>query len=305
MRRIDLDIRVAELAATQHALVSYSQAREIGLSSKAINGRIRSGAWVAVYSRVFRMAAAPQTWDQTLMSAVLAAGERAAISGEPAAAFWNVPGFPRGAARVSLPVGLLTRQLPGQLQHTCYLPMHHITTVRGIRVTTPARTIFDIAGLVRPERTERALDNVLAMRLTTVKAIARIVEELGEHGRAGTALMRQLMDERGEGYVATESELEREFVRFCRAYGLPEPRRQVTLIAGRVDFLFDPGRLIAELDGRRNHTALLDREADMKRDAKLVAQGLALIRITARRLRREPDELAEEIRAILRAANAA
>jgi very-short-patch-repair endonuclease len=67
-----------------------------------------------------------------------------------------------------------------------------------------------------------------------------------------------------------------------------------------VDFLFDPGSLIAELDGRRNHTALLDREADMKRDAKLTAQGLSVMRITSRRLQREPEDVAGDIRAVLR-----
>jgi very-short-patch-repair endonuclease/predicted transcriptional regulator of viral defense system len=300
MKRIDLDIRVAEVAATQHALVTFSQAREIGLSPKAIKVRLRSGVWVRVYQGVYRMAGAPQTWDQELMAAALAAGERAAIAGEAAAAFWNIPGFRRGLAFVALPVGMTTRQLPAQLRHSCFLPSHHVTNVRGIPVTTVARTIFDLAGLVRADRCERALDNALGMRLTNVRALSKIVEELGERGRTGTALMRELMDERGEGFVATESELERRFLQFVRAYGLPEPRRQVTLIAGRVDFLFDPGSLIAEIDGRRNHTALLDREADMKRDAKLTAQGLSVMRITSRRLQREPEDVAGDIRAVLR-----
>jgi len=74
----------------------------------------------------------------------------------------------------------------------------------------------------------------------------------------------------------------------------------VTLIAGRVDFLFDPGMVIAELDGRRNHTALLDRERDMERDARLTAMGLRVIRITHRRLTRDPDGVYEDLRGALR-----
>jgi very-short-patch-repair endonuclease len=114
--------------------------------------------------------------------------------------------------------------------------------------------------------------------------------------------MRELLADRGEGYIATESELERMFAKFVAAYGLPTPRRQVTLIAGRVDFLFDAGIVIAELDGRRNHTALLNREADMERDARLTALGHRIIRITCRRLTRDPDGVYVDLRDALRLA---
>src|SRR5205823_14940980 len=124
--------------------------------------------------------------------------------------------------------------------------------------------------------------------------------EIGERGRPGTALMRELLEDRGEGYLATESELEWMFAKFCVAYGLPMPRRQVTFIAGRVDFLFDPGMVIAELDGRRNYTAPLNREADMERDARLTAMGLKVIRISCRRLTRDPDGVYVDLRDALR-----
>jgi very-short-patch-repair endonuclease len=157
-------------------------------------------------------------------------------------------------------------------------------------------------AILTPGRAERALDNGLAMRLTDIAKLEALLNELGKRGRTGTALMRELLSERGIGYVATESELERMFVKFCAAYGLPEPRRQVTFIAGRVDFLFDPGLVIAELDGRRNHTALLNREADMERDARLTAMGLKVIRISHRRLTRDPDGVYVDLRDALRLA---
>jgi very-short-patch-repair endonuclease len=304
MRRLDLDARIAELAATQRALVTFTQAREIGLSSKAIKVRLRSGAWQRVYQRVYRVAGAPHTWEQELLAAVLAAGERAAVSGRAAAALWKLPGFPPDVVSVTMPVGMTTRQLPSEMRHSCFLPRHHVTLIRGIPVTTVPRTVFDLAGLVKPGQAERALDNSLALGLTTVGALAGVLEELGQRRRTGTALMRQLLDERGEGYVAPESEMEHRFLQLVDRYNLPVPARQVTLISGRVDFLFQPQRFIAELDGRRNHTALLDREADAARDAQLVAQGLRIMRITWRQLTRTPANVAENVRAALRAAAA-
>jgi len=208
--------------------------------------------------------------------------------------------FPSGPIEVRTHYGKSRDQLQRGAAQSCYLPSHHITVVDRIPVTTPTRTIFDIIPLVRPDRGERALDNALAMGLTDIRKLEAMLDELGKRGRPGTALVRELLAARGEGYIATESELERMFAEFVVAYSLPAPRRQVTLIAGRVDFLFDPGMVIAELDGRRNHTALLDRERDMERDARLTAMGLRVIRITHRRLTRDPDGVYEDLRGALR-----
>ena len=185
---------------------------------------------------------------------------------------------------------------------SCNLLPHHCTVVDGIPVTNPTRTLFDIIPLVRPERAERAVDNWLAMGLTDTRKLQSLLDEIGERGRPGTALVREFLDDRGEGYVATESELERMFAKFVVAYGLPTPRRQVVLVKGRVDFVFDPGLVIAELDGRRNHTALLNREDDMARDARLTAAGHKVIRISYRRLTRDPDGVYADLRDALRLA---
>jgi very-short-patch-repair endonuclease len=247
------------------------------------------------------MAGAPRTWRQLLLAHVLSAGDGAAAAGESAAALWRLPGFPRGPIVVRNPYGDSRRRLDRGRVQSCHLPPDHLSVVEFITVTNVPRTVFDLMALVNPGRAERALDNALAMGLTDVAALEAMLEELGKRGRPGTALMRLLLAERGEGYVATESELERLFVGACRRHGVPEPRRQVTLIAGRVDFLLSP-RLIIELDGRRNHTALLDREADARRDAKLVAQGMRVMRVTYRRLKLDEADVMGDVKAALRAA---
>jgi very-short-patch-repair endonuclease len=214
---------------------------------------------------------------------------------------WKLPGFRREPIEVTNRFGKGRRQLPDGRRQSCLLPAHHITVVDGIPVTTVARTIFDLMALVTAKKAERALDNALAMGLTNIASLERMLQELGEHGRHGTARMRDLMADRGEGYVATESELEARFVSVCDRHGLPIGRRQVTLIAGRVDFLLQPGAVVAELDGRRNHTALLDREVDAARDAKLVAQGFGVLRITWKRLTRHEADVVADLRAALSA----
>ncbi len=300
MARAEVDAKVAAITACQYALITRRQAREAGLSRKSIQHRLDAGLWLALYPNVFCLASAPRTWRQSLLAGVLAAGEGAVAGGLAAAALWRVPGFPANSVEVRTQYGKSRRNLQLGPAQSCLLLPHHCTVLDGIPVTTPSRTIFDLTAIITPARAERALDNALAMRLTDITKLDAMLDELGKRGRTGTALMRELLADRGEGYVATESELEAMFARFCVARGLPVPRRQVTLIAGRVDFLFDGYLVVAEVDGRRNHTALLDREADAIRDARLAAQGLRVIRITHRRLTREPDDVAADLWAALR-----
>jgi len=293
-------MKVAAITACQYALITCRQALEVGLSRGAIQRRVSSGEWTVVRRGVFRMTAAPRSWRQDLLAAALAAGGESVVGGLSAAAFWKVPGFPANTVEIRSQYGKSRRNLQRGPAQSCILLPHHCTVVDGIPVTTPTRTIFDLIPLVHHDRAERALDNALAMRLTDIRKMEALLNEVGQRGRPGTTLLRELLADRGEGYVATESELERMFAKFVVAYGLPTPRRQVTLIAGRVDFLFDPGMVIAELDGRRNHTALLNREADMERDARLTAMGLKVIRISCRRLTRDPDGVYVDLRDALR-----
>ena len=300
MSRADVNAKIAAITACQYALITARQAMDAGLSRGAIKRRVATGEWMPVRRGVFRVAAAPRSWRQDLLAAVLAAGDGAVVGGLSAAAFWRVPGFPAAPIEVRTQYGKSRRHLEQGPAQSCLLLPHHCTVVDHIPVTTPTRTVFDIVALVNPARAERALDNALAMRLTDIRKLQALLDELGQRGRPGTALMREFLADRGEGYVATESELERMFANFVVAYALPMPRRQVTLIAGRVDFLFDGYLVIAELDGRRNHTALLDREADAERDARLAAMGLRVIRITYRRLTRDPDGVYEDLQGALR-----
>lgn len=97
--------------------------------------------------------------------------------------------------------------------------------------------------------------------------------------------MRAILEAREPGYVALASELEARFLDIVRRAGLPQPRRQLSTgdagsWIGRVDFAYPEARLVVELDGRRHHTGMLDREADRARDNRLVAAGWRVVRFT-------------------------
>ncbi|HJV08060.1 MAG TPA: DUF559 domain-containing protein, partial [Acidimicrobiales bacterium] len=166
-------------------------------------------------------------------------------------------------------------------------------------LTTPARTIFDLAGAVHAGRAERALDNALARRLTSVEALQRVTDDVARHGRPGSALMRRLLAERLAGYVPPASNMEARFEAVARDAGLHAFVRQRDVggedWVGRVDYL-DPGRrLVVEIDSDLHHTSLLDEAADAERDAALSAAGYTVVRIKENELWHRPDQVVSRL----------
>jgi very-short-patch-repair endonuclease len=72
-----------------------------------------------------------------------------------------------------------------------------------------------------------------------------------------------------------------------------------------VDFLWPSKRLVIELDGHAFHSTRAAFERDRVRDAKLQLAGCRVMRVTYRRLDREPAVVAEDVGALLSAGPAA
>ena len=218
------------------------------------------------------------------MAAVLDAGPGSAASHRTAAALWGLPGFVLDRAEVLRPHRAdHYRPTLGELHRTRLLPPHHVTTVEGIPVTTMPRTLFDLAGVLHPGKTERTIDNAVAMSPTLLPALHRMLPELAERGRTGITLMRELLADRPAGYVAPASGLEARFIHLLEQAGVPT-RRQVDLGGdgwiGRVDLLVPGTNLVVEVDSARFHTSRLDRERDARRDAAFRAAGYEPLRVT-------------------------
>lgn len=275
----DMDRKIASMAEKQHGVFTWDQARGVGCTGDMAGHRLRTGRWQALAPAVYRLCGSPPTWEQRLMAAVVAAGPTAAASHRSAAALLGIPGFERrGQPEVTSPRARRHRG-PATVAHRWRpFPDHHLTVVEGIVTTRVARTLVDLAGVLHPGRTERAVDNCLAAGTVTFRLLHETFLDLAGRGRTGTALMRALLAARGPLYVAPGSELEARFSHIFRSRGLPEPERQVDVGGcaewiGRVDFVDRPIRVIYEVDGRRYHCSLLDREADARRDAALLAAG--------------------------------
>jgi very-short-patch-repair endonuclease len=119
------------------------------------------------------------------------------------------------------------------------------------------------------------------------------------HGRRGVKALREALADLTEEPGWTQSELERRFVALTRAHGLPLPLTNQYVEGELVDAYWPDHRLIVEVDGWRTHKPRAAFETDRVRDAKLVAAGYRVLRITYRRLRDDPRGVADDLRRAL------
>lgn len=304
MTTLPLLERIGASAERQHGVVGRSQLRHLGVHRAVVGRWVAAGVWEQVTPRVLRLAGAPRTFPQRCVTAVLDAGSGALISHVTAASLWALPGFPQGRIHLSREQRHTHRSSRlAAVHHPRLLLQHHGTVLDGVPVTTVARTLFDLAGCVHPQRAERALDNALTRGYVTLDTLRRVTIELLERGRVGSSLMRSLLAERGGGYIPPASGLEAQFLALVNAAGLELPEGQVdvggeTWIA-RVDFLYRHLRLVIEIDSDLHHSSKLDRESDARRDAALEAAGFWVMRFTEHQLRENPDEVVASVRTAL------
>lgn len=299
-----MDLRV--LAEQQHGVVSRAQCRGLGLDADRVLPLCERGAWESLSPRVLRRVGSPTTNRTSLMAAVIDAGAGALASHRSAAALWRLPGFGLTELDVSRLHGAdHDRASLARLHHPRLLPAHHGTVVDGIPVTTPARTIFDLAGLLPAHRTERALDNAVAASPALLRVLHRMLPELAERGRTGIRLMRELLADRPGGYVPPASGLEARVIRLLDDAGI-RTTRQVDLGGddwiGRVDLVVQGTNVVVEVDSARFHSSLSDRRRDAARDEALGALGYAVVRVTEEEVWATPAAVVRRIVAVSRRA---
>jgi hypothetical protein len=170
------------------------------------------------------------------------------------------------------------------------------TTHRAIPVTTPMRTLADLADTATNRVLERAVEQAEVLRLLDASAVDALAA--AHPGRRGPARLRDLV--RGyEPAPFTRSDLETAFLALCSRHHVPQPNTNRHIEGLEVDFSWPPHHLIAELDGFRHHGTRAAFERDRARDATLTAAGWRVVRFTDRQVRRDGHTVADRLKALL------
>ena len=233
------------------------------------------------------------------MAAVLASGPRAVLSHRAAGVIWGLLPPSLNRIEVSCPRGARTRR-PGIVCRESDLATDEVDEIDGIPVTSPFRTMLDLAGVLDQRQLERAWNELKVRGHTDRVPMAELLER--HRGKRGTVALRALLGST-EPEGITRNDFEESFVALLDAHGLPRPRFNASLfLRGRfyeIDCLWEDQRFAIELDGREVHATPRAFEADRHRDRVLLAEGYRTGRVTWRQLRDEPTEVAADLRRAL------
>jgi hypothetical protein len=167
--------------------------------------------------------------------------------------------------------------------------------VRGIPVTSVARTLVDLAEILDEERLAQAVKEAEIRRVFDLNAIERAQERLP--GRRGRRRLARVLAAYEPDLHFTRSRAERRFLALCERHGLPAPSTNVWIAGGEADAYWEDVRLVVEVDGGETHHTRAAFHADRARDRQLAANGIRVVRVTWPDLDNEVA-LAEQLRRI-------
>jgi hypothetical protein len=161
------------------------------------------------------------------------------------------------------------------------VPSTDLTTHVGIPLSSPARTLLDLATRLSRKRLEAAVNAADKHDLISPPALRAYVESRG--GQPGVPALRRLLDH--DTFALTDSELERLFIPIATRAGLPKPATGAVVNGFKVDFYWPELGLIVETDGLRYHRTPSQQARDRLRDQAHAAAGMTTLRFTHSQVR--------------------
>jgi hypothetical protein len=262
--------RLRAQASSHDSQFATAQARACGITPATLLGMRRRGEIEARRYGVWRFTAAAANPDAAV-TAMLACGPDAVISHASAARFHGLARVPAPTVpEVTVPHGEVRKRAGISIHWSRDLTAADIITVGGIRYTTLARTVVDLADADKPWDTLSTVDDAIALGASR-SWIHNRASTL-TNGRGGVRLVRDATHPDAAGVF--RSYLERVSAHVYRLGCLPDPEWNVALrdeegLIGIVDALWQPWAVVSETEGLRFHTSPAVRKRDARRFNRL------------------------------------
>jgi very-short-patch-repair endonuclease len=281
------DHAVAVLAARQYGVVTHAQLIRCGLSARAIARRVAAGRLHPLYRGVYAVGHRSPRRETTWVAATFACGDGAALSHRSAATLWRISDGEGPRPDVTVP----TRNQRGHPDIHIHRPRRAVDITRrhGIRVTTPAETLVDLAHELDAHQTRRALREAQFLRLFDLAATQAAL------GRRPSKHLNALIAD----LVLAQTDIEDRLLDLCDRHRLPRPRTQQPLLGRSVDFLWPAERVVVETDGWEAHGTRDAFQADRAATNAFQLAGYTVLRFTSADVRRRARRTATQIRRAL------
>jgi very-short-patch-repair endonuclease len=286
-----MSAQLRHLLARQEGLITLEQAASAGLSARAVQHRVRSGAWMRIHPRLYLVGGHPLTDGTAVRAAGMWIGDAGAVSGV-AAAWWHglLPG-PPPLIEVSVPHGTRRRPPDGIRIRRRDLDVRDLVGIRGIWVTAMPLTVLETA--VRLDDGAAFLDRALQRRVSFEQLHAAFCRTVNAKGAPA---MRRLLVAAAD---RADSAAERVLIGLLRAEGFTGWARAISFGPYEIDVGFPDVKVAIEVDGWAWHVDVDRFRTDRRKQNALVAAGWTVLRFTWQDLQKRPTAVVAEIKSAL------
>lgn len=275
--------RIARVIASQHAAIRRDQVLAAGWTDSHIKTRLHRREWTREHQAVY-IAGDPALLPYARHSAaLLSLGRRAALSDRTGVELWRLTRQnPSGVIHVTLAARSSRPRHGVKIHLVSALDARDIRTKDNLRVTSPARSIIDFATEAPSNELLHVIGEAVAQDLASEHELRNALTRVPANHPGAAIVKAILLDE--PDLIRTRSPAERHVLPLVIAADLPHPLVNAWIEGELVDLSWPEHKLIVEVDGYQFHKSRQAFENDRRRDAKLIAAGYRVIRVTWRQL---------------------
>ncbi len=286
--------RLARLADRQHGIVSARQLNVLGYSRSAIGRATRAGRLHRIHRGVYAVGHSELSQHGRCLAAVAACGPNALLSHAAAAWLWGLASS--CPTLVDVTVSSRGHRRSGiRLHHAPGLAAADRAKYEGVPVTAVHRLLLDLAATGSASQLDHAIERAERRGLLDLGEIDAMLRRRGGYGIA--PLEKALDLYRDPAFSRAKSELL--FLDLVREAGLPRPALNTYVAGHEIDAYWEAERFAVEVDGWDTHRTRAAFESDPLRQEDLKLAGIDSIRVTARRIEREPKRVGERLTRLL------
>lgn len=218
-----------------------ADASELGATPRQITTALANGRWLRRATNVYSYPGHADTLQRRLWIAALNAGDTAVVGFESAGQIHGFHALDRD--RLTLIVDRPRRHAPdGVVWYRLEdLRPDHVTLVDGLAVTTVARTVVDLAAVLRNGRFEQLVEDGIVRGLFTIGEVGGMLAQVRRRGKPGVLRTEATLDLLGPGDGLSHLALEALLDHALALAALPDPHREHPLPSVQRLALFYPG----------------------------------------------------------------
>ncbi len=292
-------------AARHYGLLRRSDLDDCGIGNRMRHEMCRTGELVLACEGVYRLGGLPWSWESDLLEVCWAQTPQGWASHRSAARLWGASGFNDRALDV-LVSRHRRRPRPNpqlRLHESKLLVARDVTMLRNIPVTSPARTIVDVAAVASEERVEYLVETMQRLRRCTIDEIEEAALRLAVPGRRGRKKLRVILARQGGRERHIDSPTNLRLRSLLVKAGLGEPVMELRVEAlGRTyyaDLAYPNERVVLECVSVKFHLRNEFYDKDSARRNAFLASGWIVLEFTWNQVFHEPDAVVNMVAKVL------